>query len=342
MYNKTQDIELDSVVGEVIDEQDIQKLSKKDPYILLSGKNPKTEWIKNEDKTDLQRMEEWQEIEDLVMGYKKQFEDNCTVEQKASGQMAAENLLNSFYPLIRKYTLLVKTGRVDFTDMEQKQFVALFINEPDLKRALGRKRQSAHYKERIYHRFNFVKETYGTNDEGTIIVDLQLLVLNLAKRYKQKNKNFCGYIFNTYRYEVFRHIQAYTANPLNIGYRNIAYEDFMETTTEEAIEENEFEDSKYEENVGIPDFEWVNGETCSEKFKELSSIERKIIVKYYLEECNDRQIADALGIHINTVNQKRRYATEKLAELMEMDKDDVIRKRQSGLRTVKPTQQIQA
>ena len=64
MYNKTQDIELDSVVGEVIDEQDIQKLSKKDPYILLSGKNPKTEWVKNEDKTDLQRMEEWQEIED--------------------------------------------------------------------------------------------------------------------------------------------------------------------------------------------------------------------------------------------------------------------------------------
>lgn len=338
--NNVDDVEIqEDTVNELEDDEsdkNIKSLMGKDPYVLLSGKNPKTEWIKNEEKTDKQRMEEWKYVESLVMEFKKQFLPECTVEQEEKSKKAGENLLNSFYPLIRKYTLLLKTGQIDFKDKEQKSFISLFINEIELKRALGRKKQTAGIRERIYYKFNFIKETYGSTDEKDIIIDLQMLVLNLAKRYKQKNKNFCGYLFNTYKYEVFRHIQSFTMNPLNISYRNIGYEDYMKTTTEEAIEEDTFENSKYEDNVGIPDFEWVSGETCSDKFKELTPIERKIIIKYYMEECNDRQIADELGIHINTVNQKRRQATEKLANVFGMEKQDVIRKRQSGLKTITP------
>lgn len=308
---------------------------------LLSGKNPKSDWIKNEDKTDEQRMEEWTYVEGLVMEYKKQFEEDCTDEQKLKSKQAAEDLLNSFYPLIRKYTLLIKTGKIDFKDKEQKDFISLFISDIELKRALGRKKQSPGAKEAIYYKFNFVKETYGSNEERDVIIDLQMLVLKLAKRYKKTNRNFGAYIFNTYKFEVFRHIQSFTENPLNISYRNIEYEDYMKTTTEESIEDNTFEDSKYEDNVGIPDLEWIAGDTCSKNFKSLSPIERKIIVMYYMEERNDKQIADMLGIHINTVNQKRRLATEKLAEVVGKAKDDVIRKRQSGLKAIKPTKSKQ-
>ena len=75
---------------------------------------------------------------------------------------------------------------------------------------------------------------------------------------------------------------------------------------------------------------WVNGETCSDMFSILNQLERKIIVKYYAEEYNDKQISDYLGLHINTVNQKRRQAVHKLAEHLDIDLESIKRNRNSG------------
>lgn len=275
------------------------------------------------------RLEEWNAVEELVMKYKKQFDTDCTSVEKMEAEAAVTKLLHNFNPLFKKYLLLIKSSQVDFKDKEMKRFVLGFIGDPNLKAALKRDKQSAELRHLIMSRFNFVKETYGSLSEEIILIDLQMLLLILAKRYKQMGRNFCAYVYNAYSFEVSRHVKKFIKNPSNIHYKNCEYEDYMQSCTDQFIEDNLL-DKTYENNIGIPDSTWIDGSNCSDTFSELSNLERKVLIKYYLEDYNDRQIGEALGLHINTVNQKRRQAVSKLAKILDVDESTIRRNRNSG------------
>ncbi|MCY7865904.1 hypothetical protein MOB78_12500 [Bacillus spizizenii] len=290
---------------------------------------------KQTEERKISREEEWAQVEELVMKYKEQFNDDATERQVQESQDAAGELLNRFYPLFKKYLILLRSGQIDFNDKEMKLFVSSFMDEEALKSALKRKKQKAEYRAKIYQKFNFIKETYGFVPEDEIMVDLQSIFLEMARRYKQMGKSFCGYLYNSFRYEVSRHIKRFTKNPINIPYRHTQFEDYMRYCEEPSIE-NDFEDKFYENSIGIPDMTWISGENCSDLFAVLTPIERKLIIKYYLEEWNDRQISEEFGIHINTVNQKRRQAVGKLAAALNIDESDIKRNRKSGKRAIIP------
>ena len=221
--------------------------------------------------------------------------------------------------------------------MEMKQFISNFIDDIELKKALARKKQKAHYRNEIHQKFNFIIETYGELSEEEILLDLQTLLLIIAQRYKQMGKNFCAYVYNSYRYEVARHIKKYIKNPLNISYKNLQYEDCINGTSDFEIQ-NSYEDNYYEDLTGIPNTSWIQGQNCSDIFSCLSPLDRKILVKYYLEEWKDGQIAENLGMHINTVNQKRRSAAKVIAEKLNLDLNSIKRTRKSGKRAILPTE----
>lgn len=284
-----------------------------------------------------QREKEWQEVEDLIMTYQGQFAEAAEGQAIVIAKDAASELLRRFSPLFKKYLLLLKNGQIDFNDTEMKLFVCSFIEDPALQRALRRKKQRADYRADIYKRFNFIKETYGNSPDEEILMDLQTIFLVLARRYKQLGKSFCGYLYNSYRHEVSRHIKKFIKNPINIAYKKLEYEDCVNGYDDTNLERS-YEDSYYEDTTGLPDLSWLSGQNCSEAFIELSIIDRKILVKYYLEEWNDRQISEEFGIHINTVNQKRRYAVQHIAEHLGVDLDHIKRNRRSGKRAVLPMQ----
>lgn len=275
-------------------------------------------------------MEEYSYIEDLVMKYQKQFKDGCTSEELEQSKNAATELLVKFKPLFKKYLQLIQTAQIDFSDKEMKRFILTFIGDPVLKYALKCEKQTADVKRDICYKFHFIVETYGKLPKEDINTDLQMLLLQLAKRYKQMGRHFCAYTYNAYHYEVARHIKKFTKNPSNIWYRNCEYEDFMQQYEDKIVEES-FEDRIYENSAGIPDLTWIIGSNCSEIFQELTPFERKIILKYYLEDYNDRQIAEEFGLHINTCNSRRRQAVAKLAQIMGVDEKDIKRSRKSGL-----------
>lgn len=281
------------------------------------------------------RMEEWEEVEDLVIGYQKQFDENADAKTKEASQNAADELIRRFQPLFKKYLILIKSGQINWEDKEMKLFISSFMDDERLIKALKRPKQKANFRKEIYQKFNFVKETYGAADEMEITTDLQMLFLKLAKRYKQLGRSFCGYLYNCYRFEVLRHITAYIKNPINIPYRHIEYEDYIKYEEEPSVETN-YEDSFYENAMGIPDHTWISGLNCSEIFNVLTPMERKLIVKYYLEDWNDRQISEVFSIHINTVNQKRRNAVRKLAKAYGISARDIKRNRKSGKKAIMP------
>lgn len=292
-------------------------------------------YYKENDENYEQRLEEWTEIEDLVITYQSQFKEDCDEADKFLAKDAAQKLLDKFSPLFKKYSTLLKTGQIDWNDIEMKQFINNFIDEIELKRALARKKQKAYYRNEIHQRFNFIIETYGELTEDEILLDLQTLLLVIAQRYKQMGKNFCAYVYNSYRYEVARHIKKFIKNPINITYKNLQYEDCINGCHDFEIEQS-YEDNYYEDLTGIPNMSWIQGHNCSDIFMNLSPLDRKILVKYYLEEWKDGQIAECLGMHINTVNQKRRSAAKILAESLNLDLSSIKRTRKSGKRAVLP------
>lgn len=269
------------------------------------------------------------------MAYKTQFKEDATEEQIMKAQMAGIDLLQRFEPLFKKYITLIRTGHIDFGDTEMKRFVASFIGVPELKQALRRAHATSKFCYPINKMFNFVVETYGKLDETDIMTDLQMLFLVLVKRYQQIGKNFCAYLYNAYCFEVSRHVKKFTKNPANIHYRNVCYEDYMQIYNEKSVE-NCFEDKIYENSMGIPDSTWIGGESCSDLFRCLTTEERKLVIKYYMEDFNDRQIADMFALHINTVNQKRRRAVAKLAKATGVDITKIKRNRNSGKKALLP------
>lgn len=278
-----------------------------------------------------EKLGEWNTIEGFVMTYKSQFESGASEDTVKEAKDASEMLIKRFHPLFRKYIMLLKTGQIDFNSSDIKTFVSTFIDDPRLHRALKRTRSKAEYKSDIYKRFGFILETYGQLEENEMMIDMSTMLLVMAKRYKQMNRNFCAYVYNCFRYELSRHIKAFIKNPLNISYKNTAYEDAGNISNYDELNIM-YEDAYYEPENGIPNMAWISGSTCSEVFNELTAVERKIIVKYYAEEYNDKQIAEQLGLHINTVNQKRRAAISKLAGRLDIDPKNVKRNRHSGKR----------
>ena len=280
----------------------------------------------------MKRKEEWAEIDEKVAIYQRQFTDPDKAVQRRAEE-ASTWLINKFYPLFKKYLTILKNGQVNFSNYEQRLFIVLFMDSATLKRALYKKAPIPEtYEQLIYQKFNFIRETYGRLDEDEIITDLYILFLNLAKRYKPMARSFCCYVYNAFKYEVYRHIQSFTRNPLNIHYRNISYEDCSENSMLLETQSYNIEDQICTDSDGLPDYFWIAGHNCAPCFKNLTPLERKIIIKYYLEQKNDRQIAQETGMHINTCNQKRRHAVKLMAEAMGVDESQIRRSRNSGLK----------
>lgn len=190
------------------------------------------------------------------------------------------------------------------------------------------KKQSAEIRHPILQKFNFVKKIYGTLPKEEILIDLQMSLLTIAKRYRQVGKNFCAYLHNVYYYEISRLIKKYIQNIDNIYYKRQEYKEDEQLTTDKIVEED-FEDRIYENNLGLPDSSWINGKTCSEIFSTMDVLERKCLVKYCMEDLSDKSIADSLGLPVNHVNQKRKRksALKKLTEQLGVDISSVKRSR---------------
>lgn len=273
--------------------------------------------------TDDERLQEWNEIEELVITYQKYLHDK---EDGWISKEVANTLLNKFSPLFKSYITIIKYNQIDWNNQEQKRFIYQFIEDKSLGKALGRKKISSDFKAKIYQKFNFIVSTYGSLSEEDILEDLYMCFLILMKRYKQTGKNFCAYVANTYYYEVSRHIKKQISNPLVVNYKNYAYEDTINGEDSHEC----YEDNYYELSTGLPDYTWINGDTCSEVFMGLTSLQRKILIEYYLEDYNDKQISKHTATNIGTTNSKRRDAVYKLSQELGIDKEDIPRKRKSG------------
>ena len=277
-----------------------------------------------------EKRDEWEEIDNLVEVFQLKKKPGATEDEIAQADEASYELLQRFYPLFKKYIIVITTGQINFKNYEQKMFVRLFVNAPHLLHVLKKKNISRPLRDDITRSFNFIVESYGKLDTTEILADLQTLFLVLASRYKPTGKSFCCYVYNAYRFEVARHIKNFFKNPCNFHYKVTSLKDDERDQQIDAEYEEILENEHNETLAGTPNVSWIKGETCGDAFKNLTALERKIIVKYYVEDCMDSEIADMLGIHLNTANAKRKEIVAKIAKNIGLTLDDCVRKRKTG------------
>lgn len=277
----------------------------------------------------MEKEAEWEETDNLVFVYQKAFKNGCSELDLKKSDEAATKLIKSFFPFFYKYLSVITTGNIAWNNVEQRIFVAHFMDSKDLRNKLySKKRIDKDTKNIISQRFNFVRETYGQYEEENIMTDLYMLFFILAKRYKKTNRSFCCYLYNAYHYEVFRHIQHLLRNPLNIHYRNTSYENNVvsyATELKNVSYECDMNDLIMTKDTGMPNVTWIFGQNCSEDFAMLTPLERKIIAKYYIEQKPDWVISKELGIHVNTCNIRRHKAINKLAKAKGIDPKKIKR-----------------
>ena len=118
-------------------------------------------------------------------------------------------------------------------------------------------------------------------------------------------------------------------SPWSIPYKNFQYEDYV-NGQEDNYQVEAYEDTYYESNTGLPDLSWILGDTCGFEFVYLSPLQRKILVRYYLEDWSDRQIAESMGVQTSMINLRRRQALQILCEEFDVDMNSLKRTRKSG------------
>lgn len=286
----------------------------------------------------VEKKSEWDVIDELIETYQRQFKEDMPPgsREKEETDRAASLLLEKFQPVFKKYLTVIKTGQINFKNAEQKQFVACFIDDAKLRKALySRNPVPPKQAQLIAYKFGFVKETYGTLDEEEILTDLYVIFFILAKRYKRTNRSFCCYLYNAMKYEVFRHIRNFTKNPANIGYKNVSFE---EVTMEGEIDIGPgsragmaAESDLSMDEEGELSSMWITGLSCSELFSDLTPLERKILALYYVDKRNDKQIARQFHMHPNTCNMKRKKMVRELAEKIGIPGSEIRRTRNSGI-----------
>lgn len=96
-------------------------------------------------------------------------------------QDAAEKLLNRFNPLFNKHIATIKTGKINFRDIETRRFLSPFIGDYKMRMSLADKDYMKINMSAVAHNFSFIRESYGKLPENEILIDLQIILLNLAK-----------------------------------------------------------------------------------------------------------------------------------------------------------------
>lgn len=245
----------------------------------------------------------YEEIDQFVFDYQKGNKD------------AASELIKIFKPYMRKYIKIIKDAYIDIKDKDSRKFIRLFITDEEAKRKLLKVYHSSGTRskaQKAAERINILFKDVSTEE---IEQELSMILLKVSKRFKKKHKhvNFCGYLYNVFRFEVYRYVVKITSDPLtHRADINLSYNDDYNLDPSNCVEN----DPKIyiKEPMMILDEElgnnWIRGLTCGDDFIEITPLQRLILKMKYEDGIPDTDISDKLGMNRNTIRRQRNKAIQ--------------------------------
>lgn len=244
--------------------------------------------------------------------------DELVFKFQNGNEKAGLELIDIYEPFLRKYYKLVKDGLLNFQDKDSRKFVGLFIEDADCRKKLVKNRLFSEDTTTMAHlAAGMICHLCQDISQDDIMQELITLFIVLAKRYKKKGKNlfFGGYLYSSYKYELYRRILMLTTDPLvhradmNLEYYDESYMNDEEMVLDEPCIYTNEPVMVIDDDLGNS---WVRGLTCTEAFEDLSPTERLILKLKYYDNLTDIEISQRMGLHRNTIRAHRLKAIDKI------------------------------
>jgi DNA-directed RNA polymerase specialized sigma24 family protein len=242
--------------------------------------------------------------------------DDLVIEFQEGNNECGHEIIEALNPYLVKFARIMQEGFINLKDKDTRKFISLFIADKETRKKLARYYQSTEVRYEAYKAASLIAQACSCMTQEDVDQELKTILLTLARRWKKTDnrRNFCGYVYNSFRYELYRSLSEITKNPLtyrsvdNIRYNdeeNIIYSDIDDVTLDDLIILVCPEDL---------DNSWVRGLTCSDGFLQLTPLQRFIVREYYINGFTDQMIADKVSMHINTIRINRNKSINILRE----------------------------
>ena len=241
---------------------------------------------------------------------------------KDGEENASYNLIKIMLPYLNKYYHIIRYGVGNTKDKDTLLFVKLFITNEATHAKIKRRKFDYQVIRDIDQAFNTIRWDYQTLEDTDIIQELIASLLELAQRYKKKYKhvNFCGYIYNAYRYQLYLNLKASTADASNNA-NNISYNDIENIEglidSDEPVDPNQLIDIEtvccFQDHNELDD-DWCKGITCDIAFEDLTPLERLFIKLHYSDKESYTAIAQRTGFERRTI---KNFCTRGIAKIKE-------------------------
>jgi DNA-directed RNA polymerase specialized sigma24 family protein len=242
-----------------------------------------------------------------------------------------EQLVQTFHNYLMKYYKLFTAGEINLDNYDLRKFLCCFIKNEQIRKELIRgKYQTKNAISQAFHTVQYIRrafngyETYKQSHKDypfdEVYRELVIIFLDCAKRYKDQGKSFKRYLYHAYRY----HLKDFVNSKLFDGAnKSSKYVDMYASNDlkplDEAIDKESY-DNHYPFEIDkhtdlSSNILWLNGINCNELFEDLSYIERYILVKAFLDNKSDKEIAQLTGLHPLSVYRIKKRLIDHYREL---------------------------
>ncbi|UOE58205.1 sigma factor-like helix-turn-helix DNA-binding protein [Cytobacillus oceanisediminis] len=218
---------------------------------------------------------------------------------------------------IKKYFNLLRYGVINFRDRDTRGFIRLSTADEQVKQALIPGFQYAETKkaarkivQRMNDRMQFLNDT-------ELIHELCYVLLYMAKRYKKKSpkKNFCGFLYSSYKFYAHNHFRNLFKDPSL--YSNLHEGDeFIEHDDEIELQDQWYLDLYFERESLELGLNWILGKTATFPFSILTPFERTLLSLYDEKGYTYEEVGERMGYHRDTIWNKRKQIKQKLESAM--------------------------
>lgn len=241
--------------------------------------------------------------------------DELVLQYQETGN--SEPLVKQYSNFINKYHKLFTTKQIDFSNYDIRRFLACYIKEKEIIKDLCREKY--HSKKAIkqaYKVLDIISKAFEDYSEEDIYHELLIPFLSCAKQYKQKGKSFNRYLYHTYRYKLKKLIDEKlfdATDRYNLNYCDMYYKcervPFYDLVADKPYP------VEIDNNMDLNNILWLSGSVGDDIFKNLTYMERYILVKAYEESLTDIEIARLTGYHPRSIYRIRKRIKKYLMDL---------------------------
>lgn len=230
----------------------------------------------------------------------------------------SEELISLFEPLLRQYVKLLYYRVIDYQSRQIRYFISYFMSDKEHRRQI----RSNHFvsqacKEDAKRIAYTLHRNFRYEYEEEALHELILVLLKMAKDYQESGSGFEGFVYTYYsRYLktslTSEDMKRSRAEPLLFACSYNYFEDEQQVFIHSSIFEDEYFSTEAEDD----DLQWLrllNGQDDS-AFAGLTTIQRRILIRYYVDKKTDSEIAKELAMHPGSVQRSRRKMYKTLWE----------------------------